>query len=104
MMSIFAPNLYLCAYHLRKDDTEGETHPLWSNCDRLLSHLTPKRLIPHLHITENRILLPPPQTEITFTLTDFTDIEERDRAKRDDQRISERGFSVGGEETGFLVL
>jgi hypothetical protein len=75
MMNIFAPNLYLCAYHLRKDDTEGETHPLWSNCDRLLSHLTPKRLIPHLHITENRILLPPPDREITFTLTDFTDIE-----------------------------
>ncbi|MGL4498073.1 MAG: hypothetical protein ACRCU2_03340, partial [Planktothrix sp.] len=74
-MSIFAPNLYLCAYHLRQDDTEGETHPLWSNCDRLLSYLTPNRLIPHLHITEGRILLPPPQTEIYFTLTDSPDIE-----------------------------
>ncbi|EKD11278.1 hypothetical protein SPLC1_S031080 [Arthrospira platensis C1] len=29
MMRIFAPNLYLCAYHLRKDNTQGETHPLW---------------------------------------------------------------------------
>jgi hypothetical protein len=79
MMSIFAPNLYLCAYHLRKDDTQGETHPLqknplWSNCDRLLSHLTPERLIPHLHITEDRVLLRS-QKEISFTLTDFTDIE-----------------------------
>lgn len=25
---IFAPNLYLCAYHLREDDTQGEIHPL----------------------------------------------------------------------------
>ena len=76
MMSIFAPNLYLCAYHLRKDDTEGETHPLWSNCDRLLSHLTPTRLIPLLHTTENRILLPSPQTEIPFTLPKFPGIPE----------------------------
>ncbi|MFO7092388.1 hypothetical protein B9R42_25625 [Arthrospira platensis PCC 7345] len=74
-MNIFAPNLYLCAYHLREDDTEGETHPLWSNCDRLLSHLTETRLIPHLHEGENRILLPPPDKQISFTLTDSNDIE-----------------------------
>ncbi|MGL4500812.1 MAG: hypothetical protein ACRCU2_17215, partial [Planktothrix sp.] len=55
--------------------TEGETHPLWSNCDRLLSYLTPTQLIPHLHIADDRILLPPPQTEIYFTLTDSPDIE-----------------------------
>ncbi len=73
-MSIFAPNLYLCAYHLREDDTQGDIHPLWKNCDRLLSHLTPTRLIPVLHITENRILLPPPQTEIPFTPHKFPDI------------------------------
>ncbi|MBS0015144.1 MAG: hypothetical protein KFF72_02020, partial [Arthrospira sp. SH-MAG29] len=75
MMSIFAPNLYLCAYHLREDDTQGEIHPLWSNCDRLLSHLTKTRLIPHLHHGENRILLPPPDKQISFTLTDSPDIE-----------------------------
>lgn len=72
---IFAPNLYLCAYHLREDGTQGETHPLWSNCDRLLSHLTETRLIPHLHHGENRILLPPPNKQISFTLTDSPDIE-----------------------------
>jgi len=72
---IFAPNLYLCAYHLREDDTEGETHPLWSNCDRLLSHLTDSRLIPHLHEGENRILLHPPQKQISFTLPNFPDME-----------------------------
>lgn len=72
---IFAPNLYLCAYHLREDDTEGDTHPLWSNCDRLLSHLTDTRLTPHLHITQNRILLTPPKKQISFTFTDSPDIE-----------------------------
>jgi hypothetical protein len=84
---IFAPNLYLCAYHLREDDTEGDSHPLWKNCDRLLSHLTDTRLIPHLHNSggfgdgfgdqtpTNRILLPPPQTEISFSLTDHPDME-----------------------------
>ncbi len=73
---IFAPNLYLCAYYLREDDTEGETHPLWLNCDRLLSHLTDTRLITHLHREgKNRILLPPPQTQIPFTLPNFPDME-----------------------------
>lgn len=75
MMSIFAPNLYLCAYHLREDDTQGETHPLWSNCDRLLSHLTETRLIPHLHHGENRILLPPSNKQIPFTLPNFKNME-----------------------------
>lgn len=79
-MSIFAPNLYLCAYHLRKYDTQGETHllwenPLWENCDRLLSHFTETRLIPQLHEGEHRILLPPNQTEIPFTLPDCPDME-----------------------------
>ncbi|WP_375341528.1 hypothetical protein [Planktothricoides raciborskii] len=76
-MSIFAPNLYLCAYHLRKDDTEGETHPLWSNCDRLLSPLTDTQVTPHLHREgENRILLLPPQKQISFTPHKFPDIPE----------------------------
>ena len=72
---IFAPNLYLCAYHLREDDTQGETHPLWLNCDRLLSHFTDSRLIPHLHLSEHRILLPPNQTEIPFTLPNNSELE-----------------------------
>ncbi|WP_242541089.1 hypothetical protein [Phormidium pseudopriestleyi] len=74
-MNIFAPNLYLCAYHLREDDTEGKTHPLWLNCDRLLSHFTDTRLIPHIHHSEHRILLPPPQKQISFTLPNFPDME-----------------------------
>jgi len=75
MMNIFAPNLYLCAYHLREDDTEGDSHPLWKNCDRLLSPLTDTRLIPHLHHSKNRILLPPPQTEICFSLPNFSNMK-----------------------------
>lgn len=75
MMRIFAPNLYLCAYHLRKDNTQGETHSLWENCDRLLSHFTPKQLSPQLHLGEHRILLPPPQTEINFNLSDESNLE-----------------------------
>ena len=74
-MKIFAPNLYLCAYHLRKDNTQGETHPLWENCDRLLEHFTPKQLSPQLHLGEHRILLPPPQTEIDFNLSDESNLE-----------------------------
>lgn len=80
-MSIFAPNLYLCAYHLRDDHTQEDTHPLlrenplWENCDRLLSHFTETRLIPQLHLSQNRILLPPNQTEIPFTLPNFPDME-----------------------------
>lgn len=77
MMSIFAPNLYLCAYHLREDDTQGDSHPLWKNCDRLLSHLTDTRLTPHLHREgENRILLLPPDKEISFTPHKFPDIPD----------------------------
>ncbi len=77
MMSIFAPNLYLCAYHLREDDTEGESHPLWKNCDRLLSSFTNTRLTPHLHReSENRILLLPPQQQISFTPHKFPDIPD----------------------------
>jgi len=72
---IFAPNLYLCAYHLKKDGTQGDSHPLWENCDRILSHLTDARLIPHLDInTKNRILLKN-NTEISFGITDHPDIE-----------------------------
>ena len=76
IMNIFAPNLYLCAYHLREDDTQGDSHPLWKNCDRLLSPLTDTRLIPHLHHGENRILLLPPQKEISFTPHKFPDIPD----------------------------
>lgn len=80
MSIIFAPNLYLCAYHLQEDNTEGDSHPLWKNylwenCDRLLSHLTDTRLIPHLHREgENRILLTPPQKQISFTPHELPDI------------------------------
>lgn len=74
-MKIFAPNLYLCTYHLRQDDTTGATHPLWQASDRLLSHFTTTQLTPHLHFNPGRILLPPSQTEIPFTLTAHPKIE-----------------------------
>jgi len=74
-MSIFAPNLYVCAYHLQGETPDGATHPLWEACDRILAHLTPTRLIPNLQITQERILLSSEKTEISFTLTDHPKIE-----------------------------
>ncbi|WP_233258672.1 hypothetical protein [[Phormidium] sp. ETS-05] len=51
MMNIFAPNLYLCAYHLREDDTEGDSHPLWESYDRLLRKM--KDLLNTININLN---------------------------------------------------
>ncbi|MEA5418774.1 hypothetical protein VB712_06010 [Spirulina sp. CCNP1310] len=72
---IVAPNLYLCTYHLREDDTEGATHPLWPESDHLLSHFTTTQLTPHLHFSPARFLLPPSQTALPFTLTAHPEIE-----------------------------
>lgn len=70
----WAPFCAIGHYHLQEDDTQGDSHPLWSNCDRLLSHLTDTRLTPHLHHGENRILLSPNQKQISFTPYELPDI------------------------------
>ena len=51
---IFAPNVYLCSYHLRDEKTEGKDHPFWQNCDRILSNFTSERLTPHLDFSKGQ--------------------------------------------------
>jgi hypothetical protein len=81
-MRIFAPNLYVCAYHLQNDrpepDATGQNpHPLWQQGDQFLDQFTTTtaRLIPNLQTTSERRRLPPGQDDIPFTLADHPEIE-----------------------------
>ncbi len=77
---IFAPNVYLCAYSLHDENTQGNNYFFWQDCDRILSHFTTERLAPHLDFSQTgksdrSILLPDNKFSIPFTLTDSPEIE-----------------------------
>ena len=72
---IFAPNVYLYAYHLQQKSQPKGKNPFWQNCETLLHQFTSEELTTHLDFSQPRFLLTSENQDIPFNLTDYPEIE-----------------------------